>query len=161
MEVPILTLVGLSGAERQGMPGCQLIDILKQSFFTRQIIEGEESVDHGRADFRLQICIGEECLDFRSEDYRGARLRVVERLDSDAVASQEQRFVPIIPNGEGKHSAQFFNAGFAQVFIEVNDCLRVALRSKTVAAAQQILTKLLIVVDFTVENNVDAAVLIR
>src|SRR5260370_122029 len=64
-------------------------------------------------------------------------------------------------NDEDNYPAQCFNTGFSHVFLDVNDCFCIALSSKNVAAAQQILTKLLIVVDFDVETNVEVAVLIR
>jgi hypothetical protein len=43
----------------------------------------------------------------------------------------------------------------------MDDCLGVSLCPEYMAAAEQVLAKLLVVVNFAVENNVDAAVLIR
>src|SRR3569623_1089646 len=87
--------------------------------------------------------------------------RVVERLDAETVAREEQRLAVAIPDREGEHAAHAFHAGLAPLLPGVHDHLRVGAGTKGVGGGDQLRHQLLVVVDFTVEYNHHRAVFIE
>src|SRR6185437_15217094 len=87
--------------------------------------------------------------------------RVVQRLHSQPVARQEQGLLVAIPQGEGEHTAESLHTPLAPCFPPVHDYFRVAARVEHVAKRLQLRNQRLIVVDLTVENDDDAAVLVE
>src|SRR5262249_60057357 len=63
-------------------------------------------------------------------------------------------------DGKGQHSAQMVDAVLAVFFIQKEDRFGVAVGSITMAAMFQLGTEMRIVVNFTIKNNPDGAVLI-
>ena len=102
---------------------------------------------------------------FGRKQERPIRGGVIQGLDAQPVASQEDSSAPrrvsrraaaaSIPDGEGKHAAEFAHALLAPFFIGVNDDFGVRIGAKRVAAFLEGLAQLPEVVDFTVENDSD------
>src|SRR5262249_36218891 len=65
-----------------------------------------------------------------------------------------------VPQGEGKHAAQFLDQPLALVLVEVNEHLGVTLSAEDVSPGFQALSQLLKVVDLSVEHHLDRAVLV-
>src|SRR3569623_3631856 len=87
--------------------------------------------------------------------------RVVERLDAETVAREEQRLAVAIPDREGEHAAHALDAAVAPLLPGVHDHLSVGARTKGVAGGDQLRHQLLVVVDFTVEYHHHRAVFIE
>src|SRR5688572_23530266 len=88
-------------------------------------------------------------------------VRVIQRLDAEAVASEEELLPPLVPDGERKHPAQPIDTACAEVFVEVDDRFGVTAGLKRVAAALEIAAQLAVVVDLAVEDNPDRPVFVR
>ena len=66
----------------------------------------------------------------------------------------------LIPYGEGKHAAQFFQAPRPEFLVQMDDDLGVSVCFEGVTFAQEKGAQFLVIVDFPVEDDPDAAVLI-
>src|SRR3569623_1462302 len=87
--------------------------------------------------------------------------RVVERLDAETVAREEQRLAVAIPDREGEHAAQALDAAVAPLLPGLHDHLSVVARTKGEAGGDQLRHQLLVVVDFSVEYHHHRAVFIE
>src|SRR5207249_9261743 len=72
-------------------------------------------------------------LDLRREQELVRRERVVQRLDAEPIAREEQPPPGPIPEREGEHAIQALDAALAIVFVRVHDRLGVAARPVAVA----------------------------
>jgi hypothetical protein len=81
------------------------------------------------------------------------RVAVVERLDAQPVAGQEQRALAQIPEGEGEHADQMLDALFAPFGIGFENDLGVALGEEAVTLGQQFPPQFPVVVDRAVEDQ--------
>ena len=61
-------------------------------------------------------------------------MEVEERLLARAVARDEERVPPCVPDGEGKHAAKALDAIRAELLVRVDDGLRVRVRVETMSA---------------------------
>src|SRR5437762_4132367 len=103
----------------------------------------------------------QDWLQLRCEEQRAVALVVVERLDAQPIAREQDLPPPRVPDGEGEHAAQPIDAARAEVFVEMNDRLGVAGGLEDVAAPLQVAPQLLVVVDLAVEDDPDGAVFVR
>lgn len=159
-EVPVLAVRELPFPNGQGGAGRELFDVAEDGFVTRHVVEGEKAVQDLRIDFGGEAGEGKKGFDFRGEDERARGERIVERLDADAVSSEKERASALVPDGEREHATQFFDAAFAEVFIEVDDDFGVGAGFERMAALEEVFAKVPEVVDFAVEDNPDGAVLV-
>ncbi len=86
--------------------------------------------------------------------------RVVQRLDAEPVAREEQRLLVAVPQREREHAAEALDAALAPRLPRVHDHFGVAARAEGVPERRQLGDQLLIVVDLAVEDDDDAAVLV-
>ena len=84
----------------------------------------------------------------------------MQRLDANPVAGDEQLLGARVPDRERKHPAQFVHAHLAEVFVQVNDGLRVAVCAELVAFGFEPVAQLGKVVDLTIEHDPHRAVLV-
>ena len=104
----------------------------------------------------------DERLELGSEDEPAFRQqRIVQRLDAEPVARQEQRFAVAVPQRESEHSAEPLDAILAPLLPRMDDDLGVALGPEDVAEARELGDQLLVVVDLAVVDDDDAAVLVE
>src|SRR5687768_7253140 len=85
---------------------------------------------------------------------------VVQRLFTDAVASEDQRSSGLIPQSKGEHSAKTFHKAVWERFVQVHNRFCVALRPKRVAMLQTFF-QFFVVVDFAVEADPNGSVFVR
>ena len=64
-------------------------------------------------------------------------LRVVERLDAQAVAREQKLAAPRIPDREREHAAQVIDAPRSVVLVQVHDGFGVARRAQRVAVSRE------------------------
>ncbi len=102
----------------------------------------------------------EQRFDFRTEDEASASVRIVERLDAEPIAGQQQPLLPDVPQRKGEHAPQLADAVVTGFFVEMNDHLRVTARRERMAATLQPCSELLEVIDLSVEHDDHAAVLV-
>ena len=129
--------------------------------------EQQIGFDRVRIDIRSNAPAGDQRSDFGGKQKRPVRAGIIERLDSQAVASKENarvpRAVPLcaggtrIPYGEGKHAAKFADTLLAPFFIGMDDNFGVGVRAEFVPEAFEALAQLPEIIDFTVEDNSNIA----
>ena len=93
-------------------------------------------------------------LDLRAEHKAALGFGVDKRLHAESIARQGQRFFMPIPDGKGKHAAQFgeaFFQAFAREQAQQNFGIRMATEGFT--GTLKILAQLAEIVDFTVKDN--------
>ena len=104
--------------------------------------------------FRIEGAVdpgqGEKRLEFGGEDEGAGVIAVMQRLDAEAVARQEQPTLSGIPDGEGPHAIEAQLALLSPLRIGGEDDLAVGVGDETVAEATQLLAQLEIVVDLAV-----------
>ena len=87
-------------------------------------------------------------------------MSVIERLDAQAVACDEEFAPALVPDGEGEHPAQVFDARRAILFVEMNNRFGVAMRAIDVTACFEFRAVIRVVVDFAVVGDVERRVFI-
>src|SRR5215468_2250900 len=111
-------------------------------------------------DPRLDQAEGEDGLELRGEHEAAADDRVVERLDAEPVAGNQDEAAPRVPYREGEHAAQPLDAALAEILVEVRDDLGVAGRAQGMAAGRELGPQLAVVVDLPVQHHPHRAVLV-
>src|ERR1700692_689870 len=101
--------------------------------------------------------MSEDGFDFGAEEQQIAVKSIVERLYPQPIASQEQDPFGAVPDREGKHSAQMFDALPPIFLVEMNDSFGVAPSSILMAAGLEILAQSLVVIDFAIEDDPNTA----
>ena len=86
--------------------------------------------------------------------------RVVQRLDAQPVARQEQGLAVAVPEREGEHAAKAVDAGLAPGLPGVDDDFGVAAGVEHVAERLQLRDQFLVVVDLAVEDDAHAVVFV-
>src|SRR5262249_41710552 len=127
---------------------------------SRKIAEPEKPVDHFRAHTCFHRRIGENRLYFRSEYDCLRRQPVIQRFDADPVSGEKKLPLTLIPDREAKHTTQSLNTGLAEFLVQMNDYLRIRFGPERMALRDQVVAKLLIVIDLTVKNDPDGAIFI-
>src|SRR5437773_12525691 len=92
-------------------------------------------------------------LELGREDETLRGLRVVERLDTQPVAAEEQRLPLPIPDGEGEHATKSFDASLAVLLVQVHDDLGVRGRREPMPLRMELDPELPVVVDAAVEDH--------
>jgi hypothetical protein len=82
-------------------------------------------------------------------------------LFAEAVASQQQAAAAFVVESESEHATQLGYAVGAHFFVEVDNGFGVTIRDEAVAAAFEIGTKFLEVVDLAIEDDPDGTVFIE
>ena len=85
---------------------------------------------------------------------------IVQRLDAQPVARDEEALTARVPDGEGKHATQMLYAVGTIFFVKMNDGFRVAVRAVSMTQRLQLFAQSGMIVNFTVENNPGRAVFV-
>src|SRR5206468_7205402 len=85
-------------------------------------------------------------------------LEMDERLLAHAIAREEQRALAPVPGGEGKHALEARAHLAPPPAVAVHDRLGVGAREETLPGALELGAQLLVVVDLSVEHDLDASV---
>jgi hypothetical protein len=125
------------------------------------ITEREVLVDGERVELAPEGRMRQERLQLGAEHEQAVRkLRVMKRLDPEAVAREEQGLAITVPQREREHAPEALDALLAPLLPGVNDHLGIALRAEDVAQGRELGDQRLVVVDLAVEDHHDAAVLV-
>ena len=112
---------------------------------------------HGPGDVRVL----EDRLDLRAEDQAVLGPRVVERLDPDPVARQQELAADAVPEREREEPAEALHAARAPRLVGVDDDLRVAAPPEAVPERLELPAEPLVVEHLAVVDELDRAVLVR
>ncbi len=102
----------------------------------------------------------QQALELGAERQRAAVAAPVQRLDGEAVVGQHQAPAPGVPQGDREHAAQVREALEADVLVQVQDGLEIALGGERVTVARQALAQPAVVVDLAIANQHERAVLV-
>ncbi len=120
----------------------------------------EQMRNRAPIEFAIKLVKFEDRLEFGPEKQSPAVLAVVQRLDAEPVARHEQLPAGFIPKRKCKHATQMFNAVLTVLFVEMYDRFRVRARGENVPPGFQIAPQFAVVVDFSIEHQVNRAVLV-
>ena len=153
VDIPVFSDPDCAVFHYQDMPGLELVDLLEPRARPRDIAQREIEVERFRIERARHAGHLKQRLDLGGEDEEVLVAVVVERLDAQPVASQEEPPLAPVPDGEGEHPAQPFDARLAELLVGVNDRLGIGARPKTVAARREIAREVGEVVDLAVEHD--------
>src|SRR5438034_7259560 len=103
----------------------------------------------------------EEGLDFRREDQLTARSRVKERPHAEPIAGQEEGSRPGVPDAKRPLSVERVDGIDSLFFVEMKQHFGVGPGAKAMTLPNEILAKLEVVEDLTIERDPERAVLVR
>ncbi len=149
-----------SATHRESMARHQLANAGKHRLLAAVVAErqilGEKLFIEVRRDLRML----QQGLDFRSEGEQPPVPEVVERLDAQPVARAEEALVRLVPDREGKHSAEPANAFIAILFVGMQNRLGIATAVVAVSGALQLRPQVGMVEDLAVVGDPQRAVLV-
>src|SRR6185369_4679402 len=121
LEVPVAASCESPVLESQGVPRRKFVDSLERACGIGHISKSEKV----RTGFEIHLAIDAGVLknrfDLRSEHNSIARHTVMERLHANAIARDKQLALACVPDREGKHSSEPFDASLTFIFVEMND----------------------------------------
>jgi len=157
-EIPIGLLCEAALAPVEEAAGAELSDAGDEGMGLGDVVE-REVVGKG---FGVEVAedggVVEEDLEFGAEDELLLVLVVVKRFDADAVADEEEFLEAEVPDGEGEHAAEFFEAGGAPLAVGLEDDFGVAVGAEAVAEGGEFVTEGGEVIDLAVEDDDGLAV---
>src|SRR5215210_2791615 len=137
----------------------QLVNILEDAQRIGNVSKCEVRIQRFEIDFALYAGVLEDRLDLRTEHQRlSGRDCVIERLLSNAIASDVKFALLVVPNRKRKHSAQVIRARWAILFVSMNDRFGVGVGLEHVTAFLELVSKFVEAVDLSVEDDGDGAV---
>ena len=142
------------------MAGQELANSVVERFVSREISKGKKLRQHTAVELCGHIGVSKDHLDLRPEEKALPRELIIERFDPQAVAGDEQYLLVLVPDGESEHAAQVLNTVATVLFVEMNDGLGITMSSVGMAAGDELLAQAKVVVNLTVEDNPDRAVLV-
>src|SRR3954454_2978796 len=137
------------------MPGGELACLTKDGKRRRDRVEGEKRLE------RVQVDVAAwQRAQFGCERELAVDGAVVQRLDPEAVAREDETAARRVPNRNGEHPAQPFGEAFAVLFVEMEQHLCVAVRPEPVSGALELAAQFAVVVELAVLDDVERAVLV-
>ena len=134
-ELPVRPYLWTLPIAHQESARRQRLDALEHRLRGRHVLERQEVAQ------ALEIWPGvgsgvlQHRLDFGAEHESAAAVGVVQRLDAQPVACQQQPLPPDVPERECEHAAQLADTIVAGVLVQVDDRFRVAVGGERVTAA--------------------------
>ena len=159
-QLPVAPGLHPAVAAQQVVSRLKLVDAAERTERRRHVLEGQVVVDRDRVHRPLGLSILEQRLELGGEGQPRAREPVEERLDPEAVAREEQRAPPSVPDREGEHPPQAVEAAHPVSFVEAQQDLGVGARAKAGAGPEELLPELHEVVDLAVEHDPYRAVVV-
>ena len=126
----------------------------------RNVEQREIGVERLGAPFTRNVGILEQGLDLGPEDDPARHRGVVERLDAEPVAREQEPPRVRVPDREGEHAAEAVDAVLAPLLVAVRDHLGVGVGPEAVAVRDQLAADLGEVVDLAVEDDLHRSVLV-
>jgi hypothetical protein len=107
--------------------------------------------------------VPKKCLDFRCKCQLACCgiEPVIERLDAESIARNEQPLLTDIPDGKSEHAAQPCGHRFAPLLVPVDDNFGIRSRPERVTTSDELGAQLGKVIDFAVEDYADRLVFVE
>ncbi len=126
----------------------------------RDRVEGEIGGDGPGVDLAREAGLLQHRLQLGGEGERPVRDAVVEGLDPEAVAGEQQAPLPGVPERDREHAPQPLEEAVAVLLVEMDEDLGVAVGGEPVPEPLQLLAQLAVVVDLAVLDDRDRPVLV-
>src|SRR5581483_1519886 len=139
----------------------ELVDPAEESFVAGDEPIRQEFRKHRFVEFRAKRARGEDRLDLRRENDFLIGNRVIQRLDAEPVAREQQPPLLLVPDRESEHSLKFLHAALAFFFIEMKNRLGIAARAVHVTGRFENWTKSGVVINFAVVGDPYRLVFVR
>jgi len=151
----------LTAPQGQRMCRRQLPGLTENGAWLGDIAQREIFLDRQRVDVARQAPMREDGLQFGAEEKLSVgQQRVKHRLDRQPIAREKQCLGIAIPQRKGKHAAESLDAILAPGLPGMNDHLGIAARVEDMPQSLQLGNQFLVVVNFPVEDDADALVLV-
>ncbi len=160
-QIPVPLDADASGFRHEEVTRRQFPDRLIDRLRRRHVLQREVRVDRGRAPLLRDLRVFEQRLDLGSKHDARRQQRVIQRLDAQPIAHEQQAPPRPVPQREREHPAEARHRALAPLFVRVNDDFRVGVRAERVAARFELHSKLGEVVDLAVEDRPDRPVFVR
>ena len=138
----------------------QTMHILEERPCTRDVAEHQVLLQCLRAKPGRAPQAGEHGLDLRGEDQRVAASSVEQRLDPQMISRQQDSLALHVVNREREHAVQFSHKVVAELLVRMDEPFGIAVRSKAMAALEQALCQLSVVLDVAIESDPDGSILV-
>ncbi len=142
------------------MCGWQPRDACECGVRRRHVAVGQIGVEGQRVGLPQHRRVLQNPLDLRGKMQPLGGQPVVEGLLAEAVARQQQPAAPRIPEGEREHAPQAVHQPVSLLLVEMHQHFRVAARAEGMTLAGQLAAQVLEVVDLTIEDDPDRAILV-
>ena len=151
----------LPGLPDEHAPGRQLAYVAEDRQRRRHEAEREERLERVLVDLAGEVRLAHQRLQLGREGERVSGQPVVERLDAETVAREDEALSPRVPDRDREHPPETLREKRPVLLVEVREDLRVALRAEGMALVDELGTQLAVVVDLAVLHDGDRAVLVR
>jgi hypothetical protein len=141
------------------MPGQQLTDAAKERVFARDRTCAQELGQGGPIRLGLDQPAGEDGLDFRRKQERGAGHAPIERRYAQAIPNQEEAAAARVPDRKREHAAESVHALLAPLLVRVDDRFGIGRGPIDMSVALELSADRGVVVDFAVEDGPETAIL--
>src|SRR4051812_35799850 len=161
VELPVPGDRGATVLVDEGAAGWQLADRAERGHRRRYPAVCQVGVQGLVIYLTRHLFVLQERCELGAEGQAPGVQRVVQRLLADAVAGQEEPPLPRVPYGQSEHAVQAMDQRRASVFVEMGDGLGIALSREAVPGAFKLTAQLAVVVDLSVEDDGNRAVLVE
>ncbi len=145
----------------EDVPRRQLVDVLVDGRWRRHVEQRQIGVERLGTPGVVDGRVLKNRFDLGTEDQAAVgQPRVVERLDADSIARQEQPLPRRVPYRKREHAAKALDARIAPFLVSVDDDLGVGMRPEAMPAALELGPQRREVVDLAVEDDQHRAVLV-
>ncbi len=124
------------------------------------VLQGEVEVEGTGLDVDAESRVWEERLHLGCEEKGAGRSRIVEGLDPEAVAGEQQSLSLCIPQCESEHPLEQVYGRVAVFLVQVHQDFRVATGGKAMSLRLEAGAQLAVIVDLAIEHDDDGAVLV-
>ncbi len=121
------------------MAGRQLVNTAEHGFWRRHKLKSQVIVERLIVHLPLDPCILQNSLDFRGKNQIVAALRIVERLNTQAIAHQHEALLFRVVKGIGKHAPQALHRIEPIFLMGVDNNLAIRAADKMVSFLLQLL----------------------
>ncbi len=158
IQIPIFLDFQAALLEDRPVAGGQFQDAAKHRERIGHPQEREILLQSLRVDFSPHFGQQEDRLDFGGEGEAICIVQIVQRLDAEMVAGQEQVAAALVPDGKREHAVEPPHALGTKPVIELEDDLGIAVRGECIAVGLELFLQLGLVVDLAVVDDGDQAV---
>ena len=160
VPVPILAQLQVVRPDVEPVTARQLVDLFEAGLGRGDVWKRQVGVNGLRIDVEADRRILQQGLDLGSEPKAPVPGGVIERLLSHPITGNVKLALSHVPNREGKHPTQLLGTADAELLVEVDDRLGVAVGAELVASLAKPCPEFEVVIDLSIEDDPEGAVLV-